>query len=73
MNKQDWLEEAVKYIDSLNSEEFEDFIMSCVACYDVEMNYSDITIGKIAVLSNMSFSESANMDIYYAETMSLAA
>jgi hypothetical protein len=45
MNKQDWLEEAVKYIDSLNSEEFEEFIMSCVPCYNIKTNYSDILLG----------------------------
>ncbi|MSP27136.1 MAG: hypothetical protein EXR80_01445 [Methylococcales bacterium] len=73
MNKQDWLEEAVKYIDSLNSEEFEDFIMSCVTCYAVKMDYSDIKIGKKTVFSDTTLAKSANMDIYYAETMSLAA
>jgi len=29
LKKQDWLKEAVSYIDSLNSEEFEAFLKNC--------------------------------------------
>jgi hypothetical protein len=68
MNKQDWLKEAVTYIDSLNSKEFENFLMSCVPSYNVKIYYSDIKIGK-----NIVFSKAANMDIFYTDSISLAA
>ena len=42
MNKQQWLEEAIGYIDSLNTEEFEDFLLSCTSYNLVITNYNDI-------------------------------
>lgn len=68
MNKQEWLEEAISHIDSLNTEEFEEFLWTCTTYNLVITNYSDIQHGKCIVIS-----KAANMDNYYAENISLAA
>lgn len=68
MNKKDWLKEAVSYIDSLNSEEFEDFLISCVPFYNIKTDYKDIELGKSVILSDAS-----NMDTYYTDDICLAA
>lgn len=68
MDKQDWLKEAVGYIDSLSSEEFEAFLISCVYWYSVEIDYKDIQVGKSIILS-----DAANMDTYCTDDISLAA
>lgn len=68
MNKQDWLKEAVNYIDSLNTEEFESFLSSCVSCVEVETDFTEIQIGKTLYIST-----AANMDAYYSDSVSLAA
>lgn len=68
MNKKEWLEEAVNYIESLDDHEFEAFIMSCVPHYNVRIDYSDVAHGKFIFCS-----EAANMDIYYTDNISLAA
>jgi hypothetical protein len=67
MNKHEWLREAVSYIDSLNSEEFEAFLKSC-ACHTVKTDYKDIQLGEAVILS-----EAANMDTYHTDDICLAA
>ncbi len=62
MNKQAWLDEAIDYIDSLNSDEFEEFIMNCVPRYEMNIDFDDIKLGK-----NVSVSKAANMDCYYTD------
>jgi hypothetical protein len=68
MNKQEWLKEALSYIDSLNSEEFEAFLTSCVPCYRINIDYRDIQLGKAVMLS-----DAANMDTYCTVDICLAA
>jgi len=68
MNKQEWLDEAINHIDSLSTEEFEEFLLSCTSYNFVITNYADIQHGKCIVIS-----KAANMDCYYAENISLAA
>ena len=68
MNKQEWLKEAVSYIDSLDSIEFEAFLISCVASYYIKIDYKDLQLGKIVILSN-----AANMDTYCTDDICLAA
>ncbi len=68
VNKQEWLEEAIEHIDSLNTDEFEEFLLSCTSRNIVITNYTDIQHGKCIVIS-----KAANMDSYYAENISLAA
>ncbi|MFK5969717.1 MAG: hypothetical protein QM487_06300 [Candidatus Marithrix sp.] len=68
MNKQAWLDEAIDYIDSLNFDEFEEFIMGCVPRYEMNIDFDDIKLGK-----NATVSKAANMDCYYTDNISLAA
>lgn len=68
MNKQDWLKEAIDYIDSLDTEEFEDFLVSCVPYNLVSSDYNDLQHGRVILLSS-----AANMDEFYTDNISLAA
>jgi len=68
MNKQEWLKEAIDYIDSLTTEEFEEFLASCAPFHDVKVDYREIQFGKSIVLSN-----AANMACFYPDDISLAA
>lgn len=71
MNKQKWLEEAIAYIDSLDTNEFEDFLLSCIP-HQVIINtsYAELKVGKFIKISDL---EAANMDSYYTDSISLTA
>lgn len=68
MNKQDWLKEAINYIDSLDSDAFEEFLINCVPTYKIATDYSDITHPSLLIVS-----KAANMDGYYSDDLILAA
>jgi len=67
-DKEKWLNEAIDYIDSLSSEGFEEFLLGCIPCYSIDINYAEIKIGKTTELH-----DAANMDCYYSDSISLAA
>lgn len=71
MNKKAWLNEAKQYIDSLSTEEFVDFLVSCDP-YQVSLTdytISDIEIGRIIHLSK----EAANSDNFWNYSGNIAA
>lgn len=73
MDKQEWLKEAIDYIDSLSTEEFEEFLANCIPVYDVKIEYKDIDFRKTIKVPTASASEAANMDCFYSDNISLAA
>lgn len=55
MNKQNWLNEAIEYIDTMNSEEFESFLESCIPHYNqVKTDYAEVQFQSALVLSEMT-------------------
>lgn len=71
MNKQNWLNEAISYIDSLDTDEFEDFLLDCIPYHIIiDTKYSEITIGKLIPFPNTI---TANMYSYYTDDISIAA
>jgi hypothetical protein len=70
MNKQHWLREAIAHIDSLNTQEFENFLLGCIPHHVVKTAYNEIKHGKFISISG---TEAANMDSYYTDSISIAA
>jgi len=71
MNKQAWLAEAIEYIDSLDKNAFEEFLLSCMPQqFVLDTSYDEIKLGRLVRVSNF---EAANMDTYYTDCISMAA
>ena len=71
MNKQDWLDEAIKELDGMNTEEFEDFLWSCVPeTHVVDVNFCDIKIVNMTLLPTL---KSASKAVCTDDRISIAA